>query len=333
MGQTMDEPARPAVARTRVVVLDDYQHVALESGPWDRLAGRCDIETLSEHIPDTDDLVAALEGAQVVVAMRERTRFDAERLDRLPDLRLLVTTGMANAAIDLDAAARNGVVVCGTRGRSRHTLELTWALILALVRSIPAEDARIRAGGWQHTIGTELDGATLGLVGLGRIGSTMVPVARAFGMDVIAWSQNLDPAHATGAGAEPVAKDELFRRADVVSVHYKLSDRSRGIVGPAEIAAMRPSAYLVNTSRGPLVDAAALLEALHAGAIAGAALDVFDREPLPPDDPLRTAPRTVLSPHLGYVTRENYRVFFADVVEDIAAWLDGRIERRITPDA
>jgi phosphoglycerate dehydrogenase-like enzyme len=161
----------------------------------------------------------------------------------------------------------------------------------------------------------------------------MVPVARAFGMDVIAWSQNLDPAHATGAGAEPVAKDELFRRADVVSVHYKLSDRSRGIVGRGDIAAMRPSAYLVNTSRGPLVDAASLLEALHAGAIAGAALDVFDREPLPPDDPLRTAPRTVLSPHLGYVTRENYRVFFADVVEDIAAWLDGRIERRITPDA
>ena len=322
----------PVSDRPRVVVLDDYQHIALESGPWSRLAGRCEVTTLSEHIADNDALVSALEGAEVVVAMRERTSFDADRLDRLPDLRLLVTTGMGNAAIDLEAAQRNGVVVCGTRGRARHTVELTWALILALLRSIPAEDARIRAGGWQHTVGAELDGATLGLVGLGRIGSAMVPIARAFGMDVVAWSQNLDPSHAAAAGAEPVGKGDLFRRADVVSVHYKLSDRSRGIVGGAEIAAMRPSAYLVNTSRGPLVETVPLLEALRSGAIAGAALDVFDREPLPPDDPLRSAPRTVLSPHLGYVTRENYRVFFADVVDDIAAWLDGRLERPLTAD-
>jgi phosphoglycerate dehydrogenase-like enzyme len=329
MEQTADEAGRAMIDRPRVVILDDYQQIALESGPWERVAGRCDVEPLTEHIADTDALVAALAGAQVVVAMRERTRFDADRLDRLPDLRLLVTTGMGNAAIDLEAAARNGVVVCGTRGRARHTVELTWALMLALLRSIPAEDARIRAGGWQRTVGTELDGATLGLVGLGRIGSMMIPIARAFGMDVIAWSQNLDHARAAAAGAQAVPKDELFRRADVVSVHYKLSDRSRGIVGRAEIASMRPSAYLVNTSRGPLVDTDALLEALRAGMIAGAALDVFDREPLPPDDPLRTAPRTVLSPHLGYVTRENYRVFFADVVDDIAAWLDGRVERAL----
>jgi phosphoglycerate dehydrogenase-like enzyme len=290
------------------------------------------VETLTEPLADTDALVAALAGAPVVVAMRERTRFDAERLARLGDLRLLVTTGMGNAAIDLDAAAANGIVVSGTRGRARHTIELTWGLILALLRSIPAEDARMRAGGWQHTIGTELDGATLGLVGLGRLGSAMVPVARAFGMDVIAWSQNLDAAGAADAGAEAVAKDELFRRADVVSVHYKLSPRSEGIVGATELAAMKPTAYLVNTSRGPLVDTAALLRALHDGTIAGAALDVYDREPLPPDDPLRTAPRTVLSPHLGYVTRENYGVFFADVVDDIEAWLDGRVERRLTPE-
>jgi phosphoglycerate dehydrogenase-like enzyme len=320
-------------APVRVVVLDDYQQVALESGPWERLRGRCSVQALSEPVADADALVAALAGAQVVVAMRERTRFDAERLERLPDLRLLVTTGMGNAAIDLEAAARNGVVVCGTRGRPRHTVELTWALILAVVRSIPAEDARMRAGGWQHTVGTELDGATLGLVGLGRIGTAMVPVARAFGMDVVAWSQNLDPDRAAQAGAEAVAKDDLFRRADVVSIHYKLSDRSAGIVGVAEIAAMTPSAYLVNTSRGALVDTAALLRALHDGTIAGAALDVYDLEPLPEHDPLRSAPRTVLSPHLGYVTRENYRVFFTDVVDDIAAWLDGRIERRLTPDA
>jgi phosphoglycerate dehydrogenase-like enzyme len=330
MAPTAEDTVPPMSDRPRVVVLDDYQQIALPIGPWDRLAGRCDVETLTEHIADTGALVAALEDAAVVVAMRERTRFDAERLDRLPALRLLVTTGMGNAAIDLEAAERNGVVVCGTGGRSRHTVELTWALILALLRSIPAEDARIRDGGWQHTLGTELDGATLGLVGLGRIGSAMVPIARAFGMDVIAWSQNLDPARAAEAGAERVAKDELFRGADVVSVHYKLSDRSRGVVGAAELAAMRPSAYLVNTSRGPLVDTPALLRALHDGTIAGAALDVFDREPLSPDDPLRTAPRTVLSPHLGYVTRENYRVFFADVVDDIAAWLDGRPERRLT---
>ena len=319
-------------APVRIVVLDDYQQVALEAGPWDRLPARCAVTTLTEHVADTDALVAALAGAEVVVAMRERTRFDTERLDRLPDLRLLVTTGMGNAAIDLDAAARNGVVVCGTGGRSRHTVELTWALILALLRSIPQEDARIRSGGWQHTLGTELDGATLGLVGLGRIGSAMVPIARAFGMDVIAWSQNLDADRAAEAGAEAVAKPDLFRSADVVSVHYKLSPRSVGIVGAANIAAMKPSAFLVNTSRGPLVDTAALLAALREGAIAGAALDVYDREPLPPDDPLRSAPRTVLSPHLGYVTKENYAVFFADVVEDIEAWLDGHPERRLTPE-
>jgi phosphoglycerate dehydrogenase-like enzyme len=314
----------------RVVVLDDYQSAALPSAPWERLEGRATVETIGEPIPDTEALVAALAGAEVVVAMRERTRFDAERLDALPDLRLLVTTGMGNAAIDLDAAHRNGVVVSGTRGRARHTVELTWALILALLRSVPAEDARIRAGGWQHTLGTELDGATLGLVGLGRLGSAMVPVARAFGMDVIAWSQNLDPRHAAATGATPVAKDELFRRADVVSIHYKLSGRSIGIVGAAEIGAMQPTAYLVNTSRGPLVDTGALVRALETGAIAGAGLDVYDEEPLAPDDPLRRAPRTVLTPHLGYVTRENYAVFFADVVEDIEAWLDGRVERRLT---
>jgi phosphoglycerate dehydrogenase-like enzyme len=314
----------------RVVVLDDYQQVALASGPWERLDGRCTVETRSDHLARTDELVDALRGARVVVAMRERTPFDEERLARLPDLELLVTTGMGNAAIDLQAAERNGVVVCGTRGRGRHTVELAWALILALLRSIPQEDAHIRAGGWQHTIGTELDGATLGLVGLGRLGSAMVPVAKAFGMDVIAWSQNLEPAHAGEAGARAVGKQELFASADVVSIHYKLSPRSTGIVGAADIAAMKPTAYVVNTSRGPIVDTPALLRALHDGAIAGAALDVFDREPLPADDPLRSAPRTVLSPHLGYVTRENYAVFFADVVADIEAWLDGGAERRLS---
>src|SRR4051794_36324278 len=199
-------------APVRVVVLDDYQQVALESGPWERLSGACAVETIAEHIPDTDALVDALAGAPVVVAMRERTAFDAARLGQLPDLRLLVTTGMGNAAIDLDAAAARGIVVCGTRGRPRHTVELTWALILALLRSVAAEDARMRAGGWQHTVGTGLHEKTLGLVGLGRIGSAMVPVARAFGMDVIAWSRNLEATHAGEVGAEAVANDELFGR-------------------------------------------------------------------------------------------------------------------------
>src|SRR3954470_1500492 len=200
-------------APVRVVVLDDYQQVALQSGPWERLSGACAVETIAEHIADTDALVDALAGAPRVVAMRARTPFDAERLRRLPDLRLLVTTGMGNAAIDLDAAVANGIVVCGTRGRPRHTVELTWALILALLRSVPAEDARVRAGGWQHTLGTELDGATLGLVGLGRIGSAMVPVARAFGMDVIAWSMNLEPARVAGAGGTARRKGEVFEPA------------------------------------------------------------------------------------------------------------------------
>jgi phosphoglycerate dehydrogenase-like enzyme len=315
----------------RVAVLDDYQGVALAMGPWHELGDDVTVTVFTDHVADDDALVARLADFEAVVAMRERTPFPRSCLERLPRLKLLVTTGMANAAIDLEAAARNGVAVCGTGGRPRHTVELTWALILAVVRWIPQEDAGIRAGGWQHTLGAELDGATLGLVGLGRIGSAMVPIARAFGMDVVAWSANLDPARAAQAGAAAVAKDELFRRADVVSVHYKLSPRSEGIVGATELAAMRPSAYLVNTSRGPLVDTAALLAALHAGAIAGAALDVYDREPLAPGDPLRSAPRTVLTPHLGYVTRENYAVFFADVVEDIAAWLDGRLERPLTP--
>src|SRR4051794_20203332 len=212
-------------AQVRVVVLDDYQQVALESGPWERLSAACTVETIAEHIADTDALLDALAGAAVIVAMRERTPFDAERLRRLTDLRLLVTTGMANAAIDLDAAAANGIVVCGTHGRPRHTVELTWALILALLRSVPAEDARMRAGGWQHTLGTELDGSTLGLVGLGRLGSAMVPVARAFGMDVVAWSMNLDAERAAEAGARAVGKAELFGGSDVVSVHYKLSPR------------------------------------------------------------------------------------------------------------
>jgi len=306
----------------RIVLLDDYQGVALDYGGWDRVPDEWQLVALERHIDDPDELVAALAEAEIVVAMRERTALPAAILDRLPGLKLLITTGMANVAIDVAAAKRNGIIVCGTGMHGPATAELSWALILAL-RKIPTEDAGMRAGGWQATIGGDLEGATLGLLGLGRLGKRMVPVARAFGMDVIAWSENLDPDEARQAGAEPVAKAALFERADVVSIHCKLSERSRGLVGAAELGAMKPSAYLVNTSRGPIVDTEALVAALEAGTIAGAGLDVYDAEPLPADHPLRSAPRTVLTPHLGYVTEDTYEVFFDDAVEDVLAYLDG----------
>ena len=307
----------------RIVLLDDYQGVALDYGGWDRVPDEWQLVALEQHIDDADALVEALSGTEIVVAMRERTPFPAEILDRLPDLKLLVTTGMGNAAIDVGAAQANGVTVCGTGIKGPPTAELSWGLILSLVRSIPTEDASMRAGGWQTTIGGDLDGATLGLVGLGRLGRKMAEIGKAFGMEVLAWSQNLNAEAAREVGAEPVEKQELFERADIVSVHYKLSERSRGLVGAAEIGAMKPSAYLINTSRGPLVDTDALLAALEGGAIAGAGIDVYDTEPLPADHPLRRAPRTVLTPHLGYVTEDTYATFFSDAVEDVLAYLDG----------
>lgn len=315
----------------RIVLLDDYQGVALDYGGWDRVPDEWQVVALERHIDDADELVEALTGAEIVVAMRERTPFPAAILDRLPDLKLLVTTGMANVAIDVAAARRNGVVVCGTGSKGTPTAELAWGLILSLLRAIPDAHAGMRDGGWQRTIGGDLEGATLGLVGLGRLGRRMVPIAQAFGMDVLVWSQNLDPEAARALGAEPVEKLELFERADVVSVHYKLSERSRGLVGAVEIGAMKPSAYLVNTSRGPLVDTDALLAALEAGGIAGAGIDVYDAEPLPADHPLRSAPRTVLTPHLGYVTEDTYATFFGDAVEDVLAWLDGAPVRVVEP--
>jgi phosphoglycerate dehydrogenase-like enzyme len=307
----------------RIVLLDDYQGIALDYGGWDRVPDEWEKVALCQHIADPDELVEALAGAEIVLAMRERTQFPASTLDRLPDLKLLITTGMGNVAIDIPAAQRNGVVVCGTGGHGPATAELAWALILGLARKIPVEDANMRQGGWQTTIGTDIAGTTLGLVGLGNLGKQMVPVAKAFGMDVIAWSTNLDPEGARAAGAESVTKDELFERSDFVSVHYKLSDRSRGLIGAADLALMKASAYLVNTSRGPIVDTDALLEALEAGTIAGAGIDVYDTEPLPADHALRSAPRTIITPHLGYVTEDTYTVFFDDAVGDVLAYLAG----------
>lgn len=310
--------------RIRVAVLDDYQNVALVMGPWSELAPMAHVTVFNDHINDEDALVERLAAFEVVVAMRERTPFPASVLRRLPALRLLVTTGMANASIDFTAAAELGVVVSGTCSTADGTLELTWGLILGLARSIVAEDRGLRAGGWQTTIGTDLAGSTLGVIGLGRIGTRVAAVGQAFEMRVIAWSEHLDADRAASLGVTAVTKRELFSTADFVTVHLKLSERTRAIVGAAELASMRPSAYLVNTSRGPIVDSAALLDALVTGRIAGAGLDVFDTEPLPADDPLRSAPRTLCTPHLGYVTKASYAAYFADAVDDIAAFLDGR---------
>jgi phosphoglycerate dehydrogenase-like enzyme len=319
----------------RVAILDDYQQVCLASTDWSAVRSLAEIDVFTEHIARTDALVHALEPFDVIVAMRERTYFDASRLSQLPKLRLLVTTGMANAAIDLAAAARQGVTVCGTGGSATSTAELTWGLILALARHISTEDRRMKmagraggaalgvGGGWQQTVGTDLHGKRLGLVGLGRQGRLVAKIGRAFGMKLAAWSQNLDPDVASKAHAEAVSKEELFSSSDVVTVHYKLGPRSVGLVGAAELALMKPSAYLVNTSRGPIVDSAALLSALRSGSIAGAGLDVFDVEPLPLSDPLRAAPNVVLTPHLGYVTEDAYRIFYGDAAEDIVAFAQG----------
>jgi phosphoglycerate dehydrogenase-like enzyme len=306
---------------TRVAILDDYQDAARDFGDWESLDA--EVVVFHDHLAGDDDVVERLLPFDVVMAMRERTPFPRERLERLPNLKLLVTTGMGNAAIDTGAARELGITVAGTGGTPTHTAELTWGLILALARHIPAEDRAIREGGWQHTVGLELAGLTLGVIGLGRLGSQVARIGRAFGMNVIGWSHNLDPDHARGLDVEPVTKEELLRRSDVVTIHVRLGDRSRGMIGAAELAQMKPTALLINTSRGPIVDDAALVDALHAGAIAGAGLDVYDIEPLPRDDPLRSAPNTVLTPHVGYVTGASYTAFYGDAVEDVAAFLRG----------
>ncbi|MCW3062956.1 MAG: D-isomer specific 2-hydroxyacid dehydrogenase NAD-binding protein [Solirubrobacterales bacterium] len=307
----------------RVAVLDDYQGVAASFAPWEALGEDVEVRFFREHVSDDDVLAALLAPYEVVVAMRERTPFTAERLARLPSLRLLVTTGMRNAAIDMDAARELGIVVCGTGMLGGATSELTWGLIIALTRHVCAEDARMRVGGWQATVGPELRGRTLGILGLGRLGRRVAAVAQAFEMRVVAWSENLRAADAATVGVEAVARDDLFARADVLTIHTQLSERTRSLVGARELGLMKRSAVLVNTSRGPIVDESALLDALRSGTIAGAALDVYDIEPLPLDHPLRTAPNTVLTPHIGYVTTGTYEVFYREAVEDIAAFLRG----------
>ena len=307
----------------RVALLDDYQNVALSMADWSSLPSDVTVTAFSDHLADPADVARRLSGFDVVVAMRERTPFQRGLLDALPDLRLLVTTGMRNASIDVEAAADLGITVCGTRGLGYPTAELTWGLILSLARRIPREDRATREGSWQVAMGTGLNGKVLGLVGLGRLGSQVATIGRAFGMSLLAWSQNLTRERSDKLGAALVSKDDLMARADVVTIHLVLSSRTRGLIGARELGLMKPAAYLVNTSRGPIVDEAALVDALEKGAIAGAGLDVFDQEPLPLDHPLRSLENTVITPHVGYVTEETYRVFFGDALEDIRAFLSG----------
>lgn len=302
----------------RVAVLDDYQRIAQSSAAWAQL--EAEVVFVFEHVAG-DALVELLVDFDVIVAMRERTPFPAQLLDQLPRLRLLVTTGMRNAAIDVAAASERGIVVCGTPSPGHATAELTFSLVLALARDLYGEISSVRSGGWQSGLGRDVRGATLGVIGLGRLGAQVAGFGKAFGMDVIAWSENLTEERAAEIGVRRVDKETLFSESDFVTIHLRLSDRSRGLIGDTELAAMRPTAYLVNTSRSPIVDTYALLAAVKAGVIAGAAVDVFDEEPLPMDHPIRSEPRILTTPHIGYVTRETYGIFYRAVVEDIAAWI------------
>jgi phosphoglycerate dehydrogenase-like enzyme len=315
-----------------IAILDDYQNVALELADWSVLGPDARITVHNRHIADADELVGVLQDAEVVVLMRERTAFPRSVIERLPQLRLIVTSGMRNPAIDLVAAQARGIMVCGTEYHdiSHSTVELTWGLILAQARDIARQDASVRQGDWQLGIGRQLHGRTLGVVGLGRLGTAVARIGAAFGMKTLAWSPNLTAERAAAAGVEMAAsKLDLMARADVVSLHLVLSERTRHIIDGTALAAMKPDGVLINTARGPLVDTAALLAALEAGSIGGAAIDVYDAEPLPPAHPLRTAPRTVLTPHLGYVTREQYQIYYSQIVEDIAAFEAGRPLRQL----
>jgi phosphoglycerate dehydrogenase-like enzyme len=313
-----------------IALLDDYQNVALKMADWSRLAAGHRITVFDKPFGSQDEVAAALSDFEVVGIMRERTAFPRALLERLPKLKLLITTGLRNASVDVPAANERGVTVCGTRAGNHATAELAMGMILGLARNFHVELANMREGRWQTTIGQDLKGRTLGCLGLGRLGSGLAHFAQAFGMKTIAWSQNLTAEKAREQGVEYVEKDELFKRSDFISVHLVLSDRSRGLVGARELALMKPSASLVNTSRGPIVDATALAAALAAGRIRSAALDVYDVEPLPAQHALRKEPRLLLTPHIGYVTEETYRQFYADTVECIEGWLAGKPLRVIT---
>jgi phosphoglycerate dehydrogenase-like enzyme len=315
----------------RCAILDDYQNVVLKIADWSKVKGDVEFKVFNAHLGGPDKVIAALQGFQIVVAMRERTGFPKQVIDALPDLKLLITTGMRNASIDTEAAKARGVTVCGTGSFGSPTSGIAIGLMLELTRHIGYENARLHSGAtWQSTIGPDLEGMTLGILGLGKLGTRTANIAKAFGMKVIAWSQNLTPEKCQEAGVGYVSKDDLFRQSDFITIHVVLSPRSRGLVGDKEIGLMKPSAFIINTSRGPIIDEAALLVALRDKKIAGAGLDTFDVEPLPLDHPLRKMDNVVLTPHLGYVSEQNYKNYFAGVAEDIRGFLDGKPVRVMT---
>ena len=316
----------------KVAILDDYQGVGRDMADWSRLPPDTELEFFRDHLADDDSLAQRLQDFQVVMGMRERTPFPRSLLSRLPNLQLLITTGGGNASFDLPAATEMGIVACGTGGAGEGPTELTWGLIIALLRQIPLEDREARNGQWGSGVGVGLKGKTLGLVGLGHIGSLVARVGDAFDMNLIAWSQNLTAQRAAECRATLVDKDTLFRESDIASIHLRLSDRTRGLVGAHELGLMKSTSYLINISRGPIVDEAALVQALESGSIAGAGLDTFDVEPLPLDHPFLKLPNTVITPHIGYVTQESYRAFYNGVIEDILAFNAGEPIRVLNPD-
>ena len=314
----------------RAAILDDYQNVAMAFADWSRIAKDVEIKVFNKPFGSQDEAIKALQGFAVVVGMRERTPFPRKVVEALPDLKLLITTGARNNSFDIKACAERGITVCGTGAAGSPTTGIAFGLMLELTRRIGFENARLKAGApWQTTIGRDLEGLTLGILGLGKLGQRSAAVGKAFGMKTITWSQNLTEEKAKAAGADYVSKDDLFRNADFVTIHLVLSDRSRGLVGAKELGLMKKSAYLINTSRGPIVDEKALIAVLQSKSIAGAGLDVFDIEPLPLDHPFRKMDNVVITPHLGYVSEQNYRKYFPDIVEDIRAWLDGKPVRVI----
>jgi phosphoglycerate dehydrogenase-like enzyme len=313
----------------KVAILDDYQNCALSMADWSVLPANVEISVFTDNEPDLGKLTQRLMPFQVICAMRERTRFDRELIEKLPNLKLIATTGAWNAAIDMEAAEELGITVSGTGAAPNSTPELTWGVILALLRQLPAEVNSVRSGGWQVAVGGDLLGRTLALMGLGNIGTQMAKIGQAFGMKVIAWSQNLTEEKAAAAGARLVDKDTLFREGDVVCVHTVLSTRTRGLVTAHELGLMKKTAYLINTSRGPIVDEAALIDVLTRKAIAGAALDAYVPEPLPADHPFRTLTNVIATPHIGYVTEDTYRIFYGETVDNIGSFLGGKPVRVI----
>ena len=309
----------------RCAILDDYQNVALSAADWSKVSGDLEIQVFNTHLGAADKVIAALQGFEIVCAMRERTAFPRDVIEKLPQLKLLITTGMRNASIDTEAAKARGVTVCGTGGFGNPTSGVAIGLMLELTRRIGYENARLHAGApWQTTIGVDLEGMTLGILGLGKLGTRTANIAKAFGMKVIAWSQNLTAEKCREAGVDHVTKEDLFRQSDFITIHVVLSGRTRGLIGAAELGLMKPTAFLINTSRGPIIDEAALIATLQQRKIAGAGLDVFDVEPLPLDHPFRKMDNVVITPHLGYVSEQNYRRYFADAVENIRGFLEGK---------